>query len=57
MEEPVFLRALLWSVLIADIFDERNEAVTRMIAQVISVAKKRKRKIELFLRFNFKLYY
>lgn len=29
----------------ADIFDERNEAVTRMIKHVISVAKKRKRKI------------
>lgn len=33
------------SELIADIFDERNEAVTRMIEHVISVTKKRKRKI------------
>lgn len=33
------------SQLVADIFDERNEAVTRMIKHVISVAKKRKRKI------------
>lgn len=33
------------SELVADIFDERNEAVTRMIEHVISVAKKRKRKI------------
>lgn len=33
------------SELVADIFDERNEAVTRMIKHVISVAKKRKRKI------------
>lgn len=30
------------SELVADIFDERNEAVTRMIEHVISVAKKRK---------------
>lgn len=33
------------SELVADIFDERNEAVIRMIKHVISVAKKRKRKI------------
>lgn len=33
------------SELVADIFDERNEAVTRMIKHVISVANKRKRKI------------
>ena len=33
------------SELVADIFDERNEAVTRMIEHVIKVAKKRKRKI------------
>lgn len=33
------------SELVADIFDERNEAVIRMIKQVIKVAKKRKRKI------------
>lgn len=33
------------SELVADIFDERNEAVTRMIKHAISVAKKRKRKI------------
>lgn len=33
------------SELVADIFDERNEAVTRMIAYAIKVAKKRKRKI------------
>lgn len=33
------------SELVADIFDERNEAVMRMIAEVIRVAKKRKRKI------------
>ncbi len=33
------------SALVADIFDERNEAVTRMIAHVIASAKKRKRKI------------
>lgn len=33
------------SELVADIFDERNEAITRMIEHVISVAKKRKRKI------------
>ena len=33
------------SELVADIFDERNEAVTRMIKHVISVAKKHKRKI------------
>lgn len=33
------------SELVADIFDERNEAVLRMIAEVISVAKKRRRKI------------
>jgi pyruvate,water dikinase len=33
------------SELVADIFDERNEAVTRMIKQVINIAKKRKRKI------------
>ena len=35
------------SALVADIFDERNEAVTRMIEHVISVAKKRKRKIDI----------
>lgn len=33
------------SELVADIFDERNEAVIRMIKHVIEVAKKRKRKI------------
>lgn len=33
------------SELVADIFDERNEAVPRMIEHVISVAKKRKRKV------------
>jgi pyruvate, water dikinase len=33
------------SELVAEIFDERNEAVTRMIEHVINVAKKRKRKI------------
>lgn len=33
------------SALVADLFDERNEAVKRMIKHVISVAKKRKRKI------------
>lgn len=33
------------SELVADIFDERNEAVTRMIAHAIEIAKKRKRKI------------
>lgn len=33
------------SALVADIFDERNEAVLRMIKHVIQVAKKRKRKI------------
>ena len=33
------------SELVADIFDERNEAVTRMIEHVIKIAKKRKRKI------------
>ncbi len=33
------------SELVADLFDERNEAVMRMIAQVISIAKKRKKKI------------
>lgn len=33
------------SELVADIFDERNEAVIRMIRHVISIAKKRKRKI------------
>ncbi len=33
------------SELVADIFDERDEAVTRMIEHVITVAKKRKRKI------------
>lgn len=33
------------SELVADIFDERNEAVTRMIEHVIKVAKMRKRKI------------
>lgn len=33
------------SELVADIFDERNEAVTRMIERVISIAKKRNRKI------------
>lgn len=33
------------SALVAEIFDERNEAVTRMIKHVIRVAKKRKRKI------------
>lgn len=33
------------SELVAEIFDERNEAVTRMIEHVIKVAKKHKRKI------------
>lgn len=33
------------SELVADFFDERNEAVTRMIKHVIRIAKKRKRKI------------
>lgn len=33
------------SELVSEIFDERNEAVTRMIEHVIKVAKKRKRKI------------
>jgi pyruvate, water dikinase len=33
------------SALVADIFDERHEAVKRMVEQVITVAKKRKRKI------------
>lgn len=33
------------SELVAELFDERNEAVTRMIEHVICVAKKRKRKI------------
>ncbi|MCX6989688.1 MAG: phosphoenolpyruvate synthase [Chlamydiae bacterium] len=33
------------SELVADIFDERNEAVKRMVKHVIEVAKKRKRKI------------
>lgn len=33
------------SELVADIFDERNEAITRMIKHVINVAKKHKRKI------------
>lgn len=33
------------SELVADIFNERNEAVTRMIKHVIQIAKKRKRKI------------
>lgn len=33
------------SALVADIFDERNEAVKRMIEQVIKVARKHKRKI------------
>lgn len=33
------------SELVADIYDERNEAVKRMVKHVISVAKKRKRKI------------
>lgn len=33
------------SSLVSDIFDERNEAVKTMIKQVITVAKKRKRKI------------
>lgn len=33
------------SELVADIFDERNEAVTRMVEHVINIAKKRKRKI------------
>jgi pyruvate,water dikinase len=33
------------SELVADIYDERNEAVKRMVAHVISVAKERKRKI------------
>lgn len=33
------------SSLVAEIFNERNEAVTRMIAHAISVAKKRKKKI------------
>ncbi len=33
------------SSLVADIFDERNEAVKRMIEHVIKVAKKRKKKI------------
>ena len=33
------------SALVADIFDERHEAVKRMVKHVIEVAKKRKRKI------------
>ncbi len=33
------------SELVADIFDERNEAVMRLIAQVVAIAKKRKKKI------------
>lgn len=33
------------SALVADLFDERNEAVLRMIKQVITTAKKRKKKI------------
>ncbi len=33
------------SALVADVFNERNSAVTKMIEKVISVAKKRKRKI------------
>lgn len=33
------------SELVADVFNERNEAVTRMIKHAIDVAKKRKRKI------------
>lgn len=33
------------SELVADIFDERNEAIIRMIQHVINIAKKRKRKI------------
>lgn len=33
------------SELVADIFDERNEAVIRMIEHAINIAKKRKRKI------------
>ena len=33
------------SALVADIFDERNEAVQRMVSHAICVAKKRKRKI------------
>lgn len=33
------------SELVAEIFDERNEAVTRLIQQAIKIAKKRKRKI------------
>lgn len=33
------------SSLVAEIFDERNEAVTRMIKHVIQIAKKHKRKI------------
>lgn len=33
------------SELVADIFDERNEAIMRMVKHVIQVAKKRKRKI------------
>lgn len=33
------------SELVSDIFDERNEAVTRMVEHAIRVAKKRKRKI------------
>jgi len=33
------------SELVSDIYDENNEAVKRLIAQVIAVAKKRKRKI------------
>ena len=33
------------SALVSDIFDERNEAVKRMVAHVIAIAKKRKRKI------------
>lgn len=33
------------SELVSDIFDERNEAVKRMIAHVIAIARKKKRKI------------
>lgn len=33
------------SALVSDIFDERNQAVTRMVEHVIGVARKRKRKI------------
>ena len=33
------------SALVAEIFDERHEAIKRMVKQVITVAKKRKRKI------------